>query len=152
MITSETGLVDANVLVYAINENAEHHTVALKFVESGLNGEIPISFTPQVFSEFFATVTNPKRITAVLSREDAVSEIENYFLKGEGDIVFIHQGTLDKMIELIKKYQVSAQDIFDLQIVATMLSNNITRIYTYNEKDFSRYTEIEVLNPESVIH
>jgi predicted nucleic acid-binding protein len=55
------------------------------------------------------------------------------------------------MIELIKKYPVNAQDIFDLQIVATMLSNNITRIYTYNEKDFSRYNEIEVLNPESVI-
>jgi len=151
MITSETGLVDANVLVYAINQNAEQHSAALKLVESGLNGEIPISFTPQVFSEFFATVTNPKRITSVLSRENALSQIENYFLKGKVDIIFIHQGTLDKMLELIKKYQVSAQDIFDLQLVATMLSNNVTRIYTYNDKDFSPYTEIEVLKPESVI-
>lgn len=151
MITSETGLVDANVLVYAINENADHHKAALKFVESGLNGKISMCFTPQVFSEFFATVTNPKRIAAVLSHENALSEIENYFLKGESDIVFVHKGTLDKMIELLKKYPVNAQDIFDLQLVATMLSNNVPRIYTYNEKDFLKYSEIEVFNPESVI-
>ncbi|MGA7721143.1 MAG: hypothetical protein WCA84_08190 [Ignavibacteriaceae bacterium] len=37
MITFETGLVDANVLVCAINENAEHHSAALKFIEAGLN-------------------------------------------------------------------------------------------------------------------
>ncbi|MHB1687978.1 MAG: type II toxin-antitoxin system VapC family toxin [Ignavibacteriaceae bacterium] len=151
MITSKTGLVDANVLVYAINENAKQHAASLKLVESGLNGEIPVCFTPQVFSEFFATVTNRKQITSVLSREKALSEIEDYFLKGESDLVFVHRGTLDKIIELLKKYPVNAQDIFDLQLVATMLSNNITRIYTYNEKDFSKYAEIEVLNPESVI-
>ncbi len=84
----------------------------------------------------------------MLSNENAIAEIEDYFLKGESDIIFMHRGTLEKMIELLKKYPVSAQDIFDLQLVATMLSNNITRIYTYNDKDFSRYSEIEVLNPE----
>lgn len=151
MITSDTGLIDANVLVYAINENAKQHTASLQLVESGLNGEISICFTPQVFSEFFATVTNPKQIMSALSRENAISEIEDYFLKGESDIVFVHKGTLDKIIELLKKYPVSAQNIFDLQPVATMLSNNITRIYTYNDKDFSPYSEIEVLNPELVI-
>ncbi len=152
MITSETGLVDANDLVYAINENAKQHSASLKLVESGLNGEIPVCFTPQVFSEFFATVTNRKQITSVLSREKALSEIEDYFLKGKSDLVFAHRGTLDKIIELLKKYPVNAQDIFDLQLVATMLSNNITRIYTYNVKDFLVYSEIEVINPESVIH
>ncbi len=54
MITSDAGLIDANFLVYAINENVKQHAAALKLVESGLNGEIPICFTPQVFSEFFA--------------------------------------------------------------------------------------------------
>lgn len=67
MITSNIGLIDANVLVYAINENAKQHTAARMLVESGLNGEISICFTPQVFSEFFAAVTNPKQITYVLS-------------------------------------------------------------------------------------
>ncbi len=151
MITSNIGLIDANVLVYAINENAKQHTAARMLVESGLNGEISICFTPQVFSEFFAAVTNPKQITYVLSRENAIHEIEDYFLKGECNLVYVHRGTLDKIIELLKKYSVKAQDILDLQLVATMLSNNITRIYTYNEKDFARYSEIEVLSPESAI-
>ncbi len=149
MITSETGLVDTNVLVYAINENAKQHNASRKLVEAGLNGEISICFTPQVLSEFFATVTNPKQITKVLSRKNAISEIEDYFLKGVGDLVFVQRNTIDKIIELLKKYPISAQDIFDLQLVATMLSNNVARLYTYNDKDFSFYSEIEVLNPES---
>lgn len=86
-----------------------------------------------------------------LSRENAIHEIEDYFVKGECNLVYVHRGTLDKIIELLKKYSVKAQDIFDLQLVATMLSNNITRIYTYNEKDFARYSEIEILSPESAI-
>ncbi len=55
------------------------------------------------------------------------------------------------VLEYLQKYTVVRQDIYDLYLVATMLSNNVTRIYTFNERDFSQYFEIEVLNPESVI-
>ncbi len=151
MITSETCLVDTNVLVYAINENVKQHKAARSLIESGLNGEIPLCFTPQVFSEFYATVTNPKQVTTILPRQDAISEIEDYFLKGECDLIYIQRSTLYKVIELLKRYPVNAQEIFDLQLVATMLSNNVTRIYSYNNKDFSQYSEIKVLNPDSVI-
>ena len=47
-------------------------------------------------------------------------------------------------------YRPEQQYIFDLNIVATMLSNGISRISTYNVKDFLHYSEIEVLNPESI--
>jgi hypothetical protein len=39
------------------------------------------------------------------------------------------------------------QEIFDLQLVATMLSNNVSRLYTYNKDDFIKFKEIEVLTP-----
>jgi predicted nucleic acid-binding protein len=42
---------------------------------------------------------------------------------------------------------ISLQEIFDLQLLATMLSNNITRLYTYNQQDFSKFKEIEALIP-----
>ncbi len=151
MITSDTCLLDANVLVYAENENVKQHAASRKLVESGLNGEISLCLIPQVLSEFFTTITNPKQVTSILTHENAISEIEDCFLKGECDLIFLHRNSIDKIIELLKKYHVSAQDIFDLQLVATKLSNNVARIYTYNEKDFARYSEIEVLNPESAI-
>jgi predicted nucleic acid-binding protein len=38
-------------------------------------------------------------------------------------------------------------DIFDLQIVATMKLNGISRIYTFNTDDFKPFAEIESLTP-----
>lgn len=34
-----------------------------------------------------------------------------------------------------------------VHLVATMLSNGLTRLYTFNREDFSRFKEIEVLTP-----
>ena len=151
MITSELGMVDANVLVYAVNEDASFHNKALPFVEAGLNGDIPICLTPQVLSEFFATVTSPKRLGTPLSSDRATLEVENYLLKGEADMIYVHRGTLETMLELLKKYPVTQQDIFDLQLAATMLSNGVKRIYTYNTADFTKYIGIEVLTPDVVL-
>lgn len=39
--------------------------------------------------------------------------------------------------------------MFDLQIAATMLGNDVHRIYTFNTSDFP-FEEIEVLEPPQV--
>ena len=51
------------------------------------------------------------------------------------------------MLDLMKRYPIKRQEIFDLQLVATMLSNQVSRIYTFNRDDFLKFTELEVLEP-----
>jgi hypothetical protein len=52
------------------------------------------------------------------------------------------------VLSLLETYpQVTRQTIFDLFIVATKLGNGVNRIYTFNDQDFSLFTEIEVLRP-----
>jgi len=50
-------------------------------------------------------------------------------------------------LDLRKRYEIRKQEIFDLQLVATMLSNSVTRIFTFNRDHFSKYEEIETLQP-----
>ena len=38
-------------------------------------------------------------------------------------------------------------DVFDAQIAAIMLANGVKKIYTFNEADFGRSKEIQVLRP-----
>lgn len=38
-------------------------------------------------------------------------------------------------------------DLFDIQLIATMLGNGITRIYTLNRDDFVPFSELEVIAP-----
>lgn len=54
---------------------------------------------------------------------------------------------VDRVLVLVRAYRVTGASLFDFQIMATMLSNGITRVYTYNRPDFEKVREIEVLTP-----
>jgi hypothetical protein len=49
--------------------------------------------------------------------------------------------------ELVRRRPVQGRAIFDLQLVATMLGNDVRRIYTFNRRDFEAFSELEVLTP-----
>lgn len=147
MNTSDTVLLDTNVLVYAADKSSPFHQAAANLRDIGMDGEIPLCICPQVLNEFFAIITAPKRVANPRSQDEARIEMEKY-LNAES-ILKIYPGgeIIDKMIDLLKTYKVARQEIFDLQLVATMLLNNISRIYTFNTDDFYKFKEIEVLEP-----
>jgi len=147
MITSEVSLLDTNILVYAADEMSPFHQAARTLREKGLRGEILLCICPQVLNEFFATVTNPQRVNNPRTQNEARLEMEKYFLSK--NILKIYPGpdVIERTLDFLKRYEVTRQEIFDLQLVATMLSNNVTRLYTYNKDDFTKFKEIEVLSP-----
>jgi len=49
------------------------------------------------------------------------------------------------LIALIGKYAISRQKIHDMNIVATMIDNNISHLLTYNVKDFRQINEIQLV-------
>ena len=147
MITSETSLLDTNVLVYAADETSPFHPAAKAIREKGLRGEVSICVCPQVLIEFFAVVTDSKRVSNPRTQEEAQLEIEKYTHSENISKIYPAPNILERILDLLKKCNVTKQEIFDLQLVATMLSNNITRVYTYNKDDFIKFGEIEVLSP-----
>jgi hypothetical protein len=151
MTTSDTALLDANILVYIVDQGSPHHAASFALRERGVRGQTKVCVTPQVLCEFFATVTNPKRTARPLTQKEALIEMEQYLSSPVIDTISFQPHTQGFIIDLLKRYPVSGQDIFDLQLVATMLSNGINRVYTFNRSDFEQYKEIEVLSPESVL-
>lgn len=147
MITSDIALIDSNVIIYSHQSLSMFYEPAKALRDKGMYGEIMLCVCPQVLMEFYAVITNPKRVTNPVEPREAMSEVEKY-LRAE-KIVKIYPGEdlIFRMIELFRKYEVRRYEIFDLQIVATMLSNGIKRLYTYNQEHFDRFTEIEVLIP-----
>jgi predicted nucleic acid-binding protein len=147
MITSETGLLDTNVLVYAADKKSPFHESAFALRERGLTREIPVCICPQVLNEFFAIVTDPKRVINPRTQKEALLEVEKYFRSENIPTIHSRPDTFERTLDLLRKYEVTRQEILDVQLVATMLTNKVTRIYTYNRDDFIRFKEIEVLNP-----
>jgi predicted nucleic acid-binding protein len=63
MITSETALLDTNVLVYAADGTSPFHRASKNLRDRGLRGELSLCVFPQILSELFAVITNPKRVS-----------------------------------------------------------------------------------------
>mgnify|MGYP001597635897 CR=1 FL=1 len=146
MITSEICLLDTNVLVYAADETSSFHQVAMILREKGLKGDAFLCVCPQVLNEFFAIITDPHRVGNPITQREALLEMEKYFTSRSILKIYPGPDIIERTLDLLKQHEVTKQEIFDLQLVATMLANNVTRLYTYNRKDFSKFNEIEVMS------
>jgi hypothetical protein len=147
MTTSKVSLLDTNVLVYAADESSPFFERSRNLLKRGLAGEIEVCISLQNVSEFFAIVTDSKRVNSPRTRAEAIAEIKKYFQSKRIRKIYPGPETSEVMVDLLERYPVKKQEIFDLQLVATMLSNQVNRIHTFNRDDFIKFTEIEVIEP-----
>ena len=123
------------------------HDKARAILEMGLRRELPLCICPQVLMEFYATITNPKRVTDPVTPEQAVAEVGKYATCSWLSTIYPKEEALNITLDLLKKYRVKRMEIFDLQLVATMLTNGVINIYNFNQSDFGQYSEIKALLP-----
>lgn len=149
MTTSDVpALVDTNILVYAADSTAQFHEPCRQLRERGIRGEISLAVSPQVLTEFFAVVTNPRRVANPRSPEEARSEVERYVNTARIHKIYPGSDIMDRALDLLQQHpRVRGPEVFDLFLVATMLSSGVTRIYSYNQQHFSRFQGIEILTP-----
>ena len=148
----DLALLDTNILIYADQEQEPHHHVAKMPRDRGQQGEIPVCIAPQNLSEFFAIVTRTGRHRASnpMSPDEAIDEIRKYLECEHIYKIYPTPTTWPILLSLLGQHPVTGQDIHDLHLAATMLSNGIKRIYTFNSKDFEPIPGIEVLDPEAI--
>jgi toxin-antitoxin system PIN domain toxin len=142
MNAGEPALVDANILVYAASPASPQHQASRALLELE---DSNLCVTPQVFAEFYSVVTNPRRVTAPFTPSEARAFIEECM--PWMSVLPIPSGVVGRWAALAEQHGVTGADVFDLQLVATMLENSVRRIYTYNRVDFERFPEIHVLTP-----
>jgi predicted nucleic acid-binding protein len=139
--------LDTNLIVYAINKDSPYYARATALMEAVGEGELEICLSLQVLGELYATATNPKKVEKALTPEEAVMVIEGLLRADTILKLYPKQETLRLTLDLVKRYQLKSLDFFDAQIVATMLDNGVTTIYTANEDDFAIFEEITAVNP-----
>jgi len=147
MKADEIAFIDTNILVYALDTESPLHLKAIDFVNRTARGELEIGISPQVVGELYATITNPRKASHPLSPDEAIDAIIPIWEAENTQRIFPKQQTLELTLDLVNHYQLKSLDFFDAQIVATMLDNGISTIYTVNEQDFAIFEEIKAVNP-----
>ena len=75
-MSAEPALIDTNVLVYALFAERPEHAASLALVESAQDPGANLVIAPQNLAEFYAVVSNPRRVSTPLSATDARVEVE----------------------------------------------------------------------------
>ena len=146
MTTSvEPGIIDANVLVYAMDADAPQHAASRALLEAARDPSTTFYVTSRVLCEFYSIVTNARRVPKPRSPADAIDAVS-------GLLAFLHvlpipASAVEGWLDLLRRRPVTGGDVFDLQLVATMLANDVPRIYTFNAKDFEPFPEVAAVTP-----
>jgi uncharacterized protein len=141
----EPGIVDTNVLVYALDADATQHASSRALLEVGRAASVTLYVTSHIICEFYSVVTNPRRVANPCSAAAAIAVISS--LLGFLRVLPGPTHTVEELIRLLRRRPITDGDIFDLQILATMNVNGIPRIYTFNIADFASFPEIVPLTP-----
>ena len=142
----EPGVIDANVLVYAFDAKAPQHAASRTLLDAARTGAATLYVTSQVLCEFYSIITNARRVLKPRTSADALTAISD--MLGFLRVLPVPVTAVDEVMDLLRRRPVTGGEIFDLQIVATMKLNAVSRIYTFNTDDFKPFQEIEAFTPK----
>jgi hypothetical protein len=143
----DPGVLDANVLAYAVDVDAPQHAASSALLEAASDPSVTLYVTSQILCELYSVVTNPRRVAVVSSPTEALSIISAMLALPGLQVLPTPARAVAGWMRLVQRHPVAGANVFDLQIVATMQANGINRIYTFNSDDFKVFSELVVLTP-----
>lgn len=149
MKISEPILFDSNVLVYAHNQDSLFHSKAVRLITKVAKGGMFGVLTSQNLLEFYSVITDKRRLSNPIT-SGLATELVNQYLYSPFEIIYPDINTNKIMVELLKKNQFKDGRIFDVYLVATMLSSNIKHIVTANVSDFKKFDSISILDLQEI--
>ena len=142
-------LLDANVLVYALDETAPSHSDCRGVVEASRAGHLPGVLVPQVLLETYAIISDGRRVASPLPPDRAWEQID--VLRTSLRVLPWPEGFLTLVGQLILTGPVRAQKTFDVALVAQMRGHGLDRICTLNRRDFLGFSGIVPLSPAELL-
>lgn len=142
-------LVDTNVLLRLINSHDSQYTQAQNAIVRLLQQNVELNIVPQNLFEFWVVATRPVNVNGLgLTVEEATHEMA--LLKQLFAIKTSSPSVLTAWENLVVKYQVKGKQGHDARLVAAMITYKITYLLTFNVEDFTRFSEIVAVSPQTI--
>jgi len=138
--------LDTNVLVSSIDTTRINHKKALRLIGKIKRKELQGFISTQIVGEFYVSLTRIfGGIEAPLSPEEAKEEIEQMLSSGIFVVLPVTELALRKSLILSSKKGIKGVNFWNAVVIATMLENEISILYTENLKDFKKFTDVVVV-------
>lgn len=138
-------LVDANLLLYAVDAESRFHTPARDWLAQQLNGEQRVGLPWQSLGAFLRIVTRPGISKRPLEPDAAWEQIEDWLACDVAWVPTPATRHTEILGELIKRYQLRGNLIPDAQLAALAIEHGVAVCST--DTDFARFTALRWVNP-----
>ena len=138
-------LVDANLLVYAINRAAPEHPVAARWLEEQLNGDERVGLPWDSLIAFYRISTSPRILPRPLAGEAAWQIVSEWL---QTPVAWVPQPTerhAEVLGQLVSRYRVTANLVPDAHLAAIAIQHGLEICSA--DTDFARFTEVRWRNP-----
>jgi uncharacterized protein len=130
-------LVDANVLLYAVNEDAPTHDEACGWLDDRLGASEAVGFAWVVLLAFLRLSTRPDLFERPLAFEEAARVVDGWLTAPTAVVVQPTARHLDLLRGLVQTTGVAANLINDAHLAALALEHDAT-VVSY-DRDFGRF-------------
>lgn len=138
-------IVDANLLIYAVNSSADEHRTARTWLDESLAGTEPVGFAWIALLAFLRLTTRPGLFPAPLTLEAALTQVETWLAQPAAVIVHPTARHLPVLHGLLEPLGTAANLVNDAHLAALAVEYG-ARIISFDH-DFGRFTGVRWAPP-----
>jgi uncharacterized protein len=138
-------LVDANLLLYAVDETSHHHSTAKPWLEERLSGAETFAFAWSVLLAFIRLATNPRVFEAPLAVGDALDLVDSWLEQPCATVVHPTDRHSRLLRELLAQVGTAGNLTSDAHLAALSIEHGAELCSA--DADFTRFPRVRWLNP-----
>ena len=138
-------IVDANILLYAVDQTSPLHTRSSEWLEDTLNSPRRIGLPWQTLGAFLRIATHPRASRTPLSPGAAWEFVSDWLALDNVWIPAASKDTAAILGQLIARSQITANLVADALLAALAIEYGVP--VASNDSDFARFPDCTWINP-----
>ena len=138
-------LLDANLLLYAVDLSSPHHDHAARWLEQILNGDRRVGFPWQTIGAFVRIITHPRIARDPLTSTQAWGYIDQWLATGPAWIPPATERTARVLGSLATTMSITGNLVPDAQLAALAIEHGLEVMSA--DTDFAKFSDVRWRNP-----
>ena len=142
-------VVDANVLLYAVNESAPHHRVSCQWLDGALGGDDNVGFSWNALLAFTGITTNSRVFPSPLTTELAMAQIHEWLAAPSAYVLNPGERHPHILEDMLASAEQSGNLVNDAHLAALAVEHRAS-IVTF-DRDFERFGSVRAYSPDDLL-
>jgi toxin-antitoxin system PIN domain toxin len=138
-------LVDANILLFAVDDSSRLHDRAATWLTEQLNGNRRVGLPWESLGAFVRISTHPRAAEEPLTPDAAWAYVEGWLAAGPAWVPGPTERHAEVLGSLVRSYQLRGNLVSDAKLAALAIEHGLTVCSA--DTDFARFSEIEWIDP-----